>query len=174
MRLAFRDRGKAAQPTGTVGPRRPVRWIPMSVLAAALAATALAASRATADDVVEARARLDYLLHCSGCHMQDGEGKPARGIPRLKDQVGYFLHLPEGREFLMQVPGLLSAGMSDARAAAVTNYMVRRFAGPSLPPQFVSYTPEEARRLRLSRPADITAKRQRLYGELVQMGFPIQ
>jgi mono/diheme cytochrome c family protein len=152
--------------------RRPSRRA--AGLAAALAFAALAVSPAAAEDGSEARARVDYLLHCSGCHMQDGAGKPARGIPRLKDQVGYFLLLPEGREFLMQVPGLLSSGMSDARAAAVTNYMIRRFAGPSLPADFAPYSAEEARQLRLARPADITAKRQQLYIRLVQMGHPVE
>lgn len=127
-----------------------------------------------AGDKAADRARTDYLLHCSGCHGQDGVGNPGKGIPRFEGQIGYFLQLAEGRELLMQVPGLLSSGLPDDRAAAVTNYLVRQFAGPSMPPQFETYTTDEAKQLRLSRPADITAKRYKLYLDLVQMGFPVQ
>jgi hypothetical protein len=62
----------------------------------------------------------------------DGSGHPGFGIPDFRDQVGYFLRLAEGRAFLMQVPGLLSAGLPDQRTAAVTNYVIETFAGDSL------------------------------------------
>lgn len=148
---------------------------PLRTDVAFLALTLLAmTSSALADDTLASRARTDYLLHCSGCHGQDGVGNPGKGIPRFEGQIGYFLQLAEGRELLMQVPGLLSSGLSDDRAAAVTNYLVRQFAGPSMPPQFEAYTSDEAKRLRLSRPADITAKRYKLYLDLVQLGYPVQ
>lgn len=117
--------------------------------------------------------RVDYLLHCSGCHAQDGRGLEHKGIPALKDQVGYFLRTDGGRAYLMQIPGLLSAGMPDERAAAVTNYIVTRFAGASLPENFIPYTAEEAKRYRTSRPADIPGKRRLLAAELRKAGLPI-
>lgn len=122
----------------------------------------------------DARARGDYILHCSGCHLQDGVGNPAKGIPRFTDQIGYFLRLPEGREFLMQVPGLLSARLSDERAAGVVNYIIRKYAGPSMPETFDPYTAGEAKQLRESRPADIPSKRKALYDRFVQDGLPFQ
>ncbi|MCW5625270.1 MAG: cytochrome c [Burkholderiales bacterium] len=122
----------------------------------------------------DVRARNDYLLHCSGCHGVDGTGKPQKGIPRFTDQVGYFVTLPEGRAFLMQVPGLMTAGMSDARNAAVTTWLVKAFAGPSLSVDFKPYTVEEAKQYRASRPVDITARRNSLYAELLGLGFPVQ
>jgi hypothetical protein len=74
----------------------------------------------------------------------------------------------------MQVPGLLSAGMNDARAAAVTNYVVLRFAGASLPEGFVPYTAEEATRYRENRPANIPAKRRELVSKLQAEGAAIR
>ena len=74
----------------------------------------------------------------------------------------------------MQIPGLLSAGMSDARAADVTNYILARFAGASLPENFVPYTAEEAKRYRESRPADIPGKRKLLAAELRELGIDIR
>ncbi len=131
---------------------------------------ALGAPGAAAHDPA-AQARIDYLLHCSGCHGQDGMGNPAKGIPQFTNQVGHFLRLPEGRAFLMQVPGLLSARLSDERAAAVTSYLLRTYAGPSLPPDFRPYSADEAKRFRESRPADVIGKRNGLYAELLGLGY---
>ena len=84
-----------------------------------IAALWLPAVSAWAGEALSDRARVDYMLHCSGCHGMDGMGKPERGIPRFAGQIGYFQQLAEGRAFIMQVPGLLSARLSDERAAAV-------------------------------------------------------
>jgi hypothetical protein len=131
-------------------------------------------TRAADTQYADKRARIDYTLHCSGCHGMDGLGKPTAGIPVFADQVGHFLRMPEGRAFLMQVPGLLGARLPDDRAAAVTTWMVRAFAGPSLPPDFVPYTAEEAKRYRESRPADVIGRRNALYRQLLEHGYAIQ
>ena len=126
---------------------------------------------AAQDDAGSRRARNDYVLHCSGCHDMDGSGHPAKGIPAFQNQVGFFTAIPEGRAMLMQIPGLLSSGLSDERAAAVTTWLVREFAGPSLPADFQPYTAAEAKRYRESRPVDITATRERLYQQIVDAGY---
>lgn len=120
------------------------------------------------------QAKFDYVLHCSGCHFLHGEGSETGHIPRVRDQLGYFLTLPEGRAFLMQVPGLLAAGLSDERAAGVINWMVGYFSGPSLPDDFVPYTAEEARRYRLEKPADVIGTRNRLAAQLSAAGYPFR
>lgn len=146
-----------------------------TVVLTLVTATAFVSSRTgISDDVADARARIDFILHCSGCHGQDGTGNPTKGIPNFVGQIGHFQRLPEGREFVMQVPGLLSARLPDERAAAVTSWMIRRFAGDSLPLDFVPYSAEEARRARESRPADVMAKRNALYERLLKMGYIIR
>jgi hypothetical protein len=137
-------------------------------------ALASSAGLVLADEKAETRARNDYLLHCSGCHGQDGMGKPGKGIPRFEGQIGYFQRLPDGRAFVMQVPGLLSANLPDDRAAAVTTWMIRRFAGDSLPPDFQPYSAEEARRYRTTRPADIMGRRNELYARLLALGYAVE
>jgi len=129
---------------------------------------------ALAQDAAEKRARTDYLLHCSGCHDVDGSGHPGKGIPSFSGQVGYFAAIPEGRAMLMQVPGLLNSGLNDERAAAVTTWLVRQFAGPSLPADFTAYTAAEARRYRETRPADINGLRNRLYQQIVESGYELR
>jgi hypothetical protein len=120
------------------------------------------------------QARLDYVLHCSGCHFMHGEGNPGGGIPRVRDQIGYLLTLPEGRAYLMQVPGLLSAGLPDADAAHLINWMLDYFGGSSMPADFAPYTGAEAREYRLHKPADIIAMRKRLAAQLRAAGYPFQ
>lgn len=148
------------------------RPLPGAVLASMLAL--VVAAPAWAQDVTEKRARNDYILHCSGCHDMDGSGHPGKGIPSFPDQIGYFAATPEGRAMLMQVPGLLNSGLNDDRAAAVTTWLVRQFAGKSLPADFTPYTAEEARRYRISRPADINGVRNRLYRQIVESGYALK
>jgi cytochrome c5 len=141
--------------------------ITVGVVVASCAAIAAAQERS------DRRATVDYMLHCSGCHGMDGSGAPAQGIPDFRNQIGHFQRLPQGRAFLMQVPGLLNAGLPDDRRAAVTTWLVRTFAGPSLAPDFQPYTAAEARLYRESRPADIAGTRKRLYDELLAAGYAI-
>lgn len=148
-----------------------MRGLRIAFLACAALAAALPAA---ADDAGARRARTDYILHCSGCHDMDGSGHPTKGIPDFRNQVGYFTAIPEGRALLMQIPGLLSSGLPDDRAAAVTTWLVRQFAGASLPADFRPYTAEEARRYRESRPADITGTRNRLYRQIAEAGYPVK
>jgi cytochrome c553 len=145
-----------------------------SSLMACFAVLAAALPAAAQDDPMSRRARSDYMLHCSGCHDMDGSGHPAKGIPAFQDQIGYFTAIPEGRAMLMQIPGLLSSGLSDERAAAVTTWLVTQFAGLSLPADFQPYTAAEAKRHRENRPVDIAATRARLYKQIVDSGYPLK
>jgi hypothetical protein len=126
------------------------------------------------DDAANRRAAADYVLHCSGCHDTNGSGHPAKGIPDFREQVGYFLRWPDGRAFLLQVPGLINSGLSDERRAAVTTWLVRKFAGSSLPPEFTPYTAAEAKRYREMRPANIASTRAKLYERAAQEGLPLR
>ena len=73
--------------------------------------------------------RILYMLHCQGCHLADGSGKPG-SVPSFVDSVGRFTRLPAGREYLVRVPGSSQAPLSDAELAGVLNYVVRTF-GPA-------------------------------------------
>lgn len=109
--------------------------------------------------------RINYTLHCQGCHLESGAGRPP-DIPRLKHRVGYLLQIPDGREYLVQVPGVANAPIGDAELAGVLNYMVRQFAGRSMPPSFEPYTRDEVTRLRSEPPLEIDAIRHRLGAEV--------
>ena len=69
---------------------------------------------AAADGIDENRARTNYMINCQGCHGPTALGSEAADVPRMKDFVGNFLHVPGGRAYLVQVPGSANASISDA------------------------------------------------------------
>lgn len=95
-----------------------------------------------------ANPEVDYALHCMGCHQQDGAGTEGK-VPALKGSMGSFLSVSGGREFLVQVPGTAQSALSDARIAAVLNWMLYQFSPEQIPADFVPYTTTEISRLRV-------------------------
>ncbi len=101
-----------------------------------------------------------YALNCMGCHQQHGEGHGT--IPQLQGFVGNFLQVPGGREFLVQVPGVAQAPLSDAELAAVLNWMLIEFSRDELPDGFQPYSADEVADYRKGRLIDVTPVRAQL------------
>lgn len=129
----------------------------MTVRGAVLAALLGAAGLATAASGPE----LDWVLECQGCHRADGSGTPG-DVPEIRDSVAGFLHVPGGREYLAQVPGVAQAPLDDARLAAVINWMLARFDAAAMPAGFVPYTAAEVGTLRATPLIDPATVRRRL------------
>lgn len=119
------------------------------------------------------RERTQYLLHCSGCHQQDGSGSPENAIPSMKDRVGHFLRLPEGRAFLVQVPGTSQAALGDGDIADLLNWMVTALSRNEVPPDFAPYTRDEVGRLRARPLNDAAGTRREIANRLRRMGFNV-
>jgi mono/diheme cytochrome c family protein len=122
---------------------------------------ALAAGAAAASPEV------DYMLHCQGCHLPDGRGKPG-AVPSLVDSVGRFAALAAGREFLVRVPGSAQSALDDASLAALLTWMVRRF-GP-VPPGFEPFSAQEVGRLRQPPLIDVAGRRREILEQLEASG----
>jgi mono/diheme cytochrome c family protein len=105
--------------------------------------------------------RTDYILNCRGCHAPDGSGLPG-GAPSFRGQVGRFLSVPGGREYLIRVPGTAQSGLSDARIAALLNWIVHEFSPGELPADFTPYTAEEVARHRRAPLTEVERVRQGL------------
>lgn len=118
--------------------------------------------------------RNNFLLHCSGCHQQDGSGSPENGIPSMQGRVSHFLRLPEGRDFLVQVPGTSQSALGDAAVAELLNWMVNKFSRDEIPPDFIPYSAAEVARLRVQRLSDVPAKRAAVVGSLRDMGYRVE
>lgn len=102
---------------------------------------------ACSNAAVQADARVDYILQCAGCHMQDGRGLPPE-VPGLLDAPGRMLAVPAGREYLVRVPGVAQAPLDDAELAGVLNWMLQEFSAATLPADFAPYGPREVGALR--------------------------
>lgn len=77
---------------------------------------------------VRADPHADYKLHCQGCHGPDGSGASG-AVPSFRGQVGKFLAVPGGREYLIRVPGVSQSELDDDGVAAVLNWIVRELDG---------------------------------------------
>ena len=92
-------------------------------------------------------ARANYLLSCGGCHGVDGVSN-SRLVPDLKDQVGFFLNLPEGRSYVVRLPNVAFSITTDEALTGLLNYVVFTLGGSSVPNGTKPYTVREVARLR--------------------------
>ncbi|WP_051048648.1 cytochrome c [Rhodopseudomonas sp. B29] len=117
---------------------------------------------------------VDYLyrLHCSGCHGLDGLGSKVGRIPPFPGIVGHFADLPEGRLYLVQVPGVANAALPDAETAALLNYVLQTWGEAGKPaPRF---TTDEVHQLRKAKVDDIATLRQALENQLARRNVSVK
>ncbi len=117
-----------------------------------------------------AGARLDYALKCKGCHGLWGQGTPGH-VPRLDGFVGLFTHLPEGRDYLMRVPGVARSVLDDVRLTAVLNWVLETYARDQVAPGFRPFTVAEVAAARLRPLEDRKGLRDRMLAELRAKGL---
>ena len=113
--------------------------------------------------------RINYILQCQGCHLADGAGTPGK-VPALKHEVGRFLQVPGGRQFLIQVPGTSQSALNDAEVAGVLNWILENFSSEQLPADFVPYSRKEISRYRQPPLANVSAVRASLMHEISKLG----
>jgi hypothetical protein len=120
----------------------------------------------------ETPAKTLYLLQCSGCHGVDGAGDPRVDVPPFPGFIGAFLLDPDGRSYVTNVGGVMSAGLNDHDTARVLNWVLETFAGTSMPVGgFKKFDAAEVRKLRDERPADAVALRRQIAGRLMRRGI---
>lgn len=102
-----------------------------------------------------------YMLHCQGCHLADGSGKPGE-VPALAGSLGRFLGVDGGRAYLVQVPGSAHSPLSDAELASVLNWMLQAFGPEDAAGERVPYGASEVARYRASPLVDVVATRAEL------------
>lgn len=142
-----------------------------AALAAAFLAAAGAGAPAVADDA--GKARYQYILNCAGCHQADGSGARSGGVPTMRGQLGHFLRLPEGRAFLVQVPGTSNSPLSNGDVARMLNWMAASFSADTVPAGFVPYTEAEVTGLRSKKLANVSAVRRGIVEQLAAQGIRI-
>jgi mono/diheme cytochrome c family protein len=139
-----------------VAPLAAASLLAASLLAACLLAAAPAAAEAP---------RVLYLLHCQGCHLADGSGRPGE-VPPLGPGLARFASVAAGRAYLVQVPGSAHAPLSDAELAAVLNWMIATFAPAPPAGAPAAYDAAEVARYRATPLVDVAAARESLLRRL--------
>jgi hypothetical protein len=90
----------------------------------------------------------DYVEHCSGCHGMQGNSAPAE-IPVLRDRVGYFMCIREGREYLIRLPNVAYSAIGDNQELAeMMNFVVFGLGGNSAPKGTKPFSAAEVAKLR--------------------------
>lgn len=118
-------------------------------------------------------ARADYVLQCAGCHRIDGRGSNPHGIPDFRQSVGAFVHLEQGRQYLIRVPGAAHSQLSNAELASVLNWVLAEFSAAQLPADFAPYSESEVATARPNRYDDVVPVRHALAKRLKSMGFTL-
>jgi len=111
--------------------------------------------------------RVNFQLQCMGCHHADGAGEEGR-VPSVRRTLVPFSGSTEGRDFVMRVPGVAQAPLSDAEVAALLNWMVRNLSDVPVPAGFVDYTAAEVGQARHRPLAAVREARSRLLSGLPQ------
>jgi cytochrome c553 len=92
--------------------------LPLALAAATLTALALQAQASPAQD---------YMLYCMGCHGPDAHGVPGK-VPALAGTLRLFMRTPQGRNYVLRVPGAANSALADAQLTAVLNWLAQRDA----------------------------------------------
>ena len=104
---------------------------------------------------------VNYQLRCMGCHLADGSGQPGR-VPSIRRSLVLFSASPEGRDYIIRVPGVAQSPLSDEDTAALLNWMARNLSDLKVPQSFVDYSEAEIRSLRGRPLVRVSAIRARL------------
>ncbi|WP_027209958.1 c-type cytochrome [Burkholderia sp. WSM2232] len=134
-----------------------------------LLATLLVALSSRAQSYDAARARENWVLNCMGCHTADGSGIPGK-VPPLRDSLGHFVSLPEGREFVIRVPGAANSALSDAELANVLNWVLGTMNAQTRPASLRPYTADEIAAHRRPALTDVARVRAKLVRQLQANG----
>jgi len=105
----------------------------------------------------------NYLQHCAGCHRMDGSGLPPE-VPNLRKDLGYLIDSPEGRDFMVRVPGVVGVPISVEEVTELINWIVESF-NPERS-DFVRFTVEEVAAGRADPLYDPLRVRKELFPEL--------
>lgn len=122
-----------------------------------------------ASGMAEASPAQDYMLYCMGCHGPQAEGVPGK-IPPLAHSLGRFMRTPDGRNYLLRVPGAANSVLSDPQLAAVLNWLAQEFSAEDLTPDVALFTPTEVTASRHTPLASVLATRQKVIRDLAATG----
>jgi hypothetical protein len=106
----------------------------------------------------------NYRLYCMGCHVDDGSGLEGK-VPSMRGTLVPLSMRPEGRRFLVQVPGVAQSPLTNAEVAALLNWMIVNLADKPADREVAAFTESEVARYRGERMLNVRATRAKLLAE---------
>ena len=106
-------------------------------------------------------AAVNYQLQCMGCHRADGSGEAGR-VPSVRRSLALLSTIPEGRDFVIRVPGVAQSPLSNEETAALLNWMLKNLSDLQVPAGVADYSAAEVQRSRGSPLAEVKTLRARL------------
>jgi len=134
------------------------------------AAAALLAAALITASLARASPAQDYILYCMGCHGDEAQGVAGR-VPPLAGSVALLMRSPEGRNYVLRVPGAANSALTDERLAAVLNWLAQRYppaGGPA--PAAAPFTAAEVANLRHTPLANVKESRREVVRALAASG----
>jgi hypothetical protein len=110
----------------------------------------------------------DYTLYCMGCHGAEAQGVPGK-IPPLAGTLGRFMRTPEGRNYVLRVPGAANSALTDGQLAGVLNWLAERYAVPE-EARVAPFSVDEVARVRRTPLANVQAVRREVLRGLAASG----
>ncbi len=101
----------------------------------------------------------DYMLYCMGCHGSEARGVPGK-IPPLTGSLARFMSTPEGRDYVLRVPGAANSALA-----------MRYSAAEERPP--APFTAEEVARVRRTPLANVKERRREVIRGLAASGVAL-
>jgi mono/diheme cytochrome c family protein len=138
-------------------------------MSARLAAAGLLAGGAlAAATALRASPAEDYVLYCMGCHGPEARGVPGK-VPPLAGALALYMRSPEGRNYVLRVPGAANSVLNDAQLAGVLNWLVARYpAAQATAP--ADFSVAEVTQARHSPLANVQATRREVLKQLAASG----
>lgn len=125
------------------------------------APTALASWLAICAPAQALEPSVNYTLHCMGCHTPDGSAVADR-VPAIRSTLLPLARLPQGRPFLVQVPGSAQSPLSNAELAQLLNWMIANLPSDPDRTRFTPFTEKEVAGYRKNPLVAVRATRARL------------
>ena len=111
-----------------------------------------------------ARARQNYQLNCMGCHGETGVGLEGK-VPSMHGTLAKFSRAPQGRDYVLRVPGVTQSMLSNDELAEVLNWSMREFSDSTSHDEVPAFTAAEIAKARSQPLLDVAASRAAALGD---------
>lgn len=101
------------------------------------------------------------MIHCMGCHGEQGDGFKDQ-VPSMRGTLARLAAFPEGRSYLLRVPGVSQSSLDAELTAEVLNWTLREFSDAEILHAVAPLTADEVTEARTRPLLEVASARARL------------